>query len=54
MLIFLGKYRGEALKNLQQSCNVVILVITAIDTIKKYSLQIRAIQGWRFFLTVDI
>lgn len=42
------------LKNLQQSCNVVILVITAIDTIKKYSLQIRAIQGWRFFLTIDI
>lgn len=48
---FFVKYRGVALKYLRQSCHVVILAITAIDTINKIQL---ANQGLRFFLIIGI
>lgn len=51
---FLVKYRGVALKNLRQSCHVVILAITAIATINKIQLANQSNSGLAFLLIIDI
>lgn len=54
LIFFCVKYRGVALKNLRQSCHVVILAITAIATINKIQLANQSNSGLAFLLIIDI